>query len=225
MIIGRLNNPDPRIPAELRDIYEHLAGGLMDTLGVLDELTVLFSTSKEAVALMNQTAATFFVRHEQLLIHHIVLSVARFTDPERSGHRSNPQDNLVLSRLLNLKPEQKRLRNDLAARLKVIRTLAEPMRRYRHKLLAHASMAEYLAPATNIGGDITLGSMRDVLTKIGEYISTFEEFFTGNDATFYYPRSYGEAADLLEYLRLGLDAEKKQNENRLKDAMALGKSH
>jgi hypothetical protein len=225
MIIGRLNNPDPRIPAELRDIYEHLAGSLMDTLGVLDELTVLFSTSKEAVASMNQTAATFFVRHEQLLIHHIVLSVARFTDPERSGHRGNPQDNLVLSRLLNLKREQKRLRNDLAARLKVIKTLAEPMRRYRHKLLAHASMAEYLAPATNIGGDITLGSMRDVLTKIGEYIGTFEEFFTGNDATFYYPRSYGEAGDLLEYLRLGLDAEKKQNEDRLKDAMALGESH
>ena len=50
MIIARVSNPHPRMPAELRDIYAHLAGSLMDTLGVLDELTALYSTSKRRSA-------------------------------------------------------------------------------------------------------------------------------------------------------------------------------
>src|SRR5437016_415886 len=100
MIIGRLE-PSSKIPAELREIYAHLAGGLLDTLGVLDELKILFSTSKEAIELMNKTAPTFFVRHEQLLIHHIVLFVSRATDEKESGPRKNRQNNLTLDRLLD----------------------------------------------------------------------------------------------------------------------------
>jgi hypothetical protein len=98
MIISRLE-PDSRIPAELREIYAHLAGGLIDTIGLLDELTVLFGTSKVAVALMNKTAPALFVRHERLLIDHIILAVSRFTDDKQSGSRKNPQENLFLSRL------------------------------------------------------------------------------------------------------------------------------
>src|SRR5207249_4014102 len=114
MIISRLENPDPRIPAALREIYGHLAGNLIDTLGLLDELIILFSTSKEAVALMNETAPTFFVRHEQLLIHHIILSISRMTDPSQSGSRKKAQENLTLRRLLDLpEPEYQKLRFDL----------------------------------------------------------------------------------------------------------------
>lgn len=213
MIIGRIDNPDPRIPVELQAMYGRLAGSFIDTLGVLDELTVLFSTSEEAVTLMNKAAATFFSRHQQLLVHHIILSVSRYTDPEQSGGGSG-QENFVLSRLLALEPEHQKLRDDLETRLKEIKALAQPLRQYRHKLLAHASMAEFLDPAATIGSDITVGSMRDVLMKIGEYISAFEGFFTGNDAPFYYFRGYGEAADLLEYLKLGLEAEKQQYKRR-----------
>lgn len=217
MIISRLDNPDPRIPAELQSIYGRLAGSFIDTLGVLDELTLMFSTSPEAITLMNEVAATFFARHQQLLIHHLILSMARFTDPKQSGPPHCRQENLVLSSLLDLKPEHRELRDDLEARLKVIQDLAKPMRRYRHKLLAHASKSEYLDPATTkIGDDITIGSMRDVLKEINEYISTFDEFFTTTDATLYYPLSNGEADDLLECLKLGHDADRKEREDRLK---------
>jgi hypothetical protein len=32
----RLNNPDPRIPEQLREIYAHFVGILVETLGALD---------------------------------------------------------------------------------------------------------------------------------------------------------------------------------------------
>jgi hypothetical protein len=202
MIISRLNNPDARIPEELREIYAHFVGILIETLGALDELTILFSTSKEAVELMNKTAPTFFARHEQLLIQHIILSVARLTDPRQSGSRKNAQDNLTL-------------------RWKTISTAAQPFRQYRHKLLAHASLAEYLSPATKVGDKITLASMNVLLTQIGDYLGAFDCFFTSVDTGFYYPRSYGEAGDLLAYLKLAVEAEKKENDERLQAATAL----
>jgi hypothetical protein len=222
MIISRLNNPDPRIPEELREIYAHFVGILIETLGALDELTILFSTSKEAVELMNKTAPTFFSRHEQLLIQHIILSVARLTDPRQSGTRKNAQDNLTLIRLVDLSdPNHHKLRIDLQSRWKTISTAAEPFRQYRHKLLAHASLAEYLSPATKVGDKITLASMRVLLTQIGDYLNAFDCFFTAVDTGFYYPPSYGEAGDLLAYLKLAVEAEKKENDERLQAATVL----
>jgi len=85
MIIGRLE-PSPKIPVPLQEIYAHLAGSVIDTLGVLDELRTLYGTSEEAIELMNKVAATFF---EQLLIHHIIMFVSRVTDERQSGPRKN----------------------------------------------------------------------------------------------------------------------------------------
>jgi hypothetical protein len=226
MIIGRLE-PSEKIPAELREIYAHLAGGLLDALGVLDDLRILFSKSAEAIALMNKTAPTFFVRHEQLLIHHIIMFVSRLTDDKQSGPRKNRQDNLTLDRLLDLpEPEYHELRIDLHKKLSAIKADAKPMRLYRHKLLGHASLVHHLSPSTDIGQDITLNLMRDLLNKIGDYLTIFEGFFTGTiGAEFHYPSSYGEAHDLLAYLKLAVEAEEKENEERLKAAMALSGSN
>jgi hypothetical protein len=220
MIINRLE-PSEKIPAELREIYAHLAGNLIDTLGVLEDLRILYGTSEKAIELMNKVAATFFVRHEQLLIHHIILFVSRATDERESGPRKKRQENLTLDRLLDLpNPEHEKLRIDLQKRLTVIKSDAKPMRLYRHKLLGHASLKHHLLPSTELGKDITLNSMKAILEKIGEYLETFEGFFTGVvGAEFYYPPSHGEARDLLEYLKLAVEAEEKENEERLRAAM------
>jgi hypothetical protein len=202
-------------------MYAHFVGIVIETLGALDELTVLFSTSKEAVELMNKTAPTFFARHEQLLIHHIILSVARLTDRRQSGSRKNAQENLTLIRLLDLPdPNHHQLRSDLQSRWKTVSADAEPMRQYRHKLLAHASLAEYLSPSTMLGEGITIASMKALLEKIGDYLSAFDCFFTSVEAPFYYPRSYGEAGDLLAYLKLAVETENKENDERLRAASA-----
>ena len=113
-----------------------------------------------------------------------------------------------------------KLRIDLQKKLNVIKSDAKPMRLYRHKLLGHASLKHHLLPSTELGKDITLYSMKAILERIGEYLETFEGFFTGIvGAEFYYPPSHGEARDLLEYLKLAVEAEEKENEERLRAAM------
>jgi hypothetical protein len=59
------------------------------------------------------------------------------------------------------------------------------------------------------------------ITQIGDYLSAFDCFFTSVDAGFYYPRQFGEASDLLAYLTLAVEAEKKENDERLQAATSL----
>ena len=107
--------PSEKIPAELREIYAHLAGDLIDTLGVLKELRILYSTSEEAINLMKRVADTFFARHERLLIDHIILFVSRATDERKSGPRNNRQENLTLDCLLDLPNPEPRKTADRSA--------------------------------------------------------------------------------------------------------------
>jgi len=81
--------PDKRIPEKLRETYAHLAGNVMWTYGAYEELMFLFGTS-ENVDLLNETVPAFFVRHQDLLIDDIALSLSRMTDEKQSGSRKQP---------------------------------------------------------------------------------------------------------------------------------------
>jgi HEPN superfamily AbiU2-like protein len=210
MIISRLSNANPRIPKELKQTYEHLVGIALGTRRASNELEVLFNGSREAIDLMNQTAPEFFVHHQELLSDHIILSISRLTDNKRSGTRNNPQENLTLDCLLDHEPKG----GELHKMLKQIRTNAKPVRLYRHKVLAHLSQEHRLKPSPKLAEDISLKLIRDLLYQIDDFLLAFECSFTKIriEAPLNCPGSFGDASALLEYLKLGVDAEKKQNE-------------
>lgn len=150
---------------------------------------------------MNAAAPAFFMRHEHLLIDHIILCLSRLTDEKQSGLRKNRQENLTLARLLDA------LCVDLKKKWKEIKADAEPVRLYRHKLLAHTSLTHYLSPSTSLANGITMKSVRNLLDQILDYLAAFDYFFTGVDTPVGYPASYGDATDLIAYLRLAAEAE------------------
>jgi hypothetical protein len=215
--------PDKRIPEKLREIYAHLAGNLMWTYGAFEQLMFLFGTS-ESLDLLNEHAPAFFARHQDLLINDIVLSLSRMTDEKQSGSRKNPQENLTLARLLDLPDAQcQQLRTELKKRLANIRDSAKQVRTYRHKRLAHSSLthllARHLTPSTKLGADISIGSLKRLLEQISDFLSTFDYFFTGVETTSYSPpANYGDADDLIAYLKLGITTENKLDNERLKAA-------
>jgi hypothetical protein len=215
MIISRLTNPDPRIPENLRETYAHLVGLVLDTLGALDELTVLFDTSDEVIDLLNQTAPAFFGRYQHLLSDYVILSISRLTDDKRTGGRKNPQENLTLGRLLDLdEPEHHELRVDLTKKLTVIKAEAKPVQLFRHKVLAHTDRVHCLSPSVELGAGVTLESMKNLLSRINDYLVAFSFFFTQVDTPLHCPAHFGDATDLLKYLRLAVDAEEKENTER-----------
>jgi len=216
-MIARLE-PDKRIPEELREVYSHLARNVIETHGALDELMFLFGTS-ENVSVLNATAAAFFVRHERLLIDDIILSLSRMTDEKWSASRKNRQENLSLARLLELSDAKYRqLRTDLRKKWTEIKGTAKQLRMYRHKLLAHASLADYLSPSTKLGQDISIASIKKLLEQISDFLNAFDYFFTGVETTYSCPASYGDANDLIAYLNLAIETEKKTKNELLKAA-------
>lgn len=216
MMIARLE-PDERIPAELQEIYGHLAGSVIETQGLFKELEVLY-TSKENTELLDSTARTFFDRHQQLLISHIILSISRLTDGKQSGSRKNPQENLTLGQLLDEQILGSEWQLTLQKKWTVIKAATEPFRQYRHKILAHASKVHYLAPSTTLGDNITITTMRSALELIADFLSTFDFFYTGTDSPVNYPWTDGEAPDLLVYLKLGVEAQAKSDADRYEAA-------
>jgi HEPN superfamily AbiU2-like protein len=217
-MIARLE-PDERIPSELREVYARLAGNVIETCGALDELVFLF-TSEEIVSVLNATAGAFFVRHQRLLLNHIILSLSRMMDKQRSGSLRRPQENLTLDRLLELPDAKyKQLRTDLESKWTEIKRGAEPLRTYRHKFLAHASLVHHLSPSTKLGDDISIASIKKLLEQISDFLNTFDCFFTGVETTSYSPPArYGDADDLIAYLKLAIETENKAKNEVLKAA-------
>ncbi len=90
---------------------------------------------KDVVALNeSQCSPEFFVLLQELLTHNIFLCIARLTDKPEVGGR----ENLTLSRLVRELSDQKysELRSRLDEKCKKIEELSDPVRLYRHKLLA-----------------------------------------------------------------------------------------
>jgi hypothetical protein len=217
-MIARLEPVDERIPEKVRGIYSHLAGNVIETHGALDELMFLFGTS-ENVSVLNASAPAFFVRYERLLIDGIILSLSRMTDKKRSGSGKNSQENLSLPGLLEL-PDAKyqQLRTDLRKRWTEIKGTAKPLRTYRHKLLAHADLAQYVSASTRLGQNISIASIKKLLEQISDFLNAFDYFFTGVQTTYSRPASYGDANDLIAYLNLAIETEKKTRNALLRAA-------
>jgi hypothetical protein len=99
-----------------------------------------------------------------------------------------------------------------------IRDTAKQLRTYRHKRLAHSDL-HHLSPSTKLGGDISIGSMKKLLDQISDFLSTFDYFFTGVETTSYSPpASYGDAHDLIAYLKLAIETQNKVKNEVLKAA-------
>ena len=169
------------------------------------------------VSLLNEMAPAFFIRHQRLLIESIILSFSRLTDEIKTGRRGKRQENLTLTRLMHgLGDSHKRLRVDLQKKWTMIESDVVPMRLYRHKLLSHADRVQHLSPSTNLGQNITIGSMRKLLDQISEFLCAFDFFFSGVKTAYYPTAAYGDVDDLIVYVRLANEAEKKQNDERLR---------
>jgi hypothetical protein len=209
--------PDKRIPENLREIYAHLAGNLIWTYGAFQELMLMFGTS-ETVNLLNETAPTFFVRHKDLLLENIILSLSRMTDEKWSGFGKNRQENLTLAHLLDLPDTRcQQLQTELHEKWTKIGDAAKQLRTYRHKHLAHSDLRHHLSFSTKLGVDLSIGSIKKLLEQINDFLKTFDYFFTGVEHGYDQPpATYGDVSDLIFHLRTAVETENKIQDERLK---------
>jgi hypothetical protein len=119
---------------------------------------------------------SFFALLQQLLVHNIILCIARLTDNPKTAGR----ENWTLSRLVLELSDQKysELHTRLGEKCKKIEEISNPVRLYRHRLLSHADQAECLNETTDLGDKITIKFIRELLEQIGDFLNTFDREFT-----------------------------------------------
>ena len=191
----------PEVPDNLKEIYARLAGIMCEARGDIDELRYLYF-SDEMVKFLDDLASAFFIRHQQILVDHIVLLVCQLTDSQRScGH-----DNLTYTCLLDGLPHDDKhqaLREDLTQRAEKIAEAAEPIREYRNKALAHYDLKRCLTPSTELGTGVTVQSIEAVLDKIAELLTAFDFFFSQVETRPEFMKEFGDAEDLINRIKLG----------------------
>jgi hypothetical protein len=196
----RGNFSNTKIPQELQKLYGYLFGALIETHESLRALERLYMND-DVVTLLNSEGPEFFALLRELLIHNIILCIARLTDEPGTGRR----ENWTLSRLLLELSDQKysKLRDQLDEKYKRIEKMSCRVRLYRHKLLAHADKVECLKANTNLGKNITIKFIRHLLKQIADFLNTFDHEFTNNEND--YPdlvRRYQDVTkDFIAYLQ------------------------
>ena len=196
----RINYNETKIPREHQKLYGYLSGALAETYESLRAVERLYM-SDVVVARLNSTAPEFFALVRQLLIHNIILCIARLTDkPKTRG-----QENWTLSTLVNELSDQKysTLHAQLEKKYDRIDKMSERIRTYRHKRLGHADKVECLKVNTRLGKNITMKFIRQLLKQIADFLNIFDyEFTTVRNDYRELVRSHRDVTkDLIAYLR------------------------
>jgi hypothetical protein len=88
----------------------------------------------ETIDLINKTAPLFFKRIQKLLFEHLIIGVARFTDPQEQGKNRN----LTLYALFDA---------EIPAQLEELGTTAKNIREIRKKIVAHLDLKAGIDPS------------------------------------------------------------------------------
>jgi hypothetical protein len=168
----------------------------------LCEFRYLFSERNEV--LLYETSPEFF---DRIVLHFqiaFVLHIGRLTDPAKSGKGKTSQENLTFESLLPL-AKGLQIENDLLKIRKEIQLASQPIRRVRHKLIAHRDLSQAL---TGLGLSIPdfLGVVEEILRKIFNAIGLFHDLagekFIEIDV-WLDPTYHEHVTTLINYLKLG----------------------
>jgi AbiU2 len=125
----------------------------------------LYVESQERVEMLNATARWFFGLTQRLLIREVILSIARLTDPVRTGRFDNlVLESLLADPMLEGRPE---FIADLRERISLVRIAATSIRKHRDKRIAHLDHATAIGNADTVLPGLPRADVQAVITGMG----------------------------------------------------------
>ncbi len=171
------------------------------------EYVVLFGTKESRIALLNQTAPSFFRIMQDSLWEDVLLHVARLTDPPKSAGRGN----LSLQRLPDAISHEE-TRATVGAKIVKAQAASEFCRDWRNRHIAHRDLrlalsleAEPLKPASR-------EKVWHALDALSAVINTVAVHYVGSTTYFNLGAEAGGAMSLLYLLDGGIRAEQLKRE-------------
>jgi hypothetical protein len=164
------------------------------------EYIELFGTDRERVDLLNRAAPNFFGIIQQVLFEHIVLAVARLTDPVRSLGK----ENLTVRELPDLVRSE--IKGSVQKVVEDAKAQTEFCRQWRHQHIAHKDRALALELAhANPLPDATRQKLRMALRSVADILNTVLEGYGCAPTSFEHTiPALGGAGSLLDVLDSGI---------------------
>ncbi len=182
-----------RLPPDLGLLYNRLSAEVSTLRLNWEQLLALF-TSKEIIAVLVNTAETFFDVLYRTLRRDILLGVARLTDKPRHGKHENASLLLLAERARPRLPDDAQL--DLDNRLARVVELAAPIRQLRDKRIAHIDLKALLDQLPEPLPGVSRYHISEVLDEIGAVLNCIELPLLGS-TTLYSETIHSGGADAL----------------------------
>jgi len=154
---------------ELAQLSEDLTYALTD----LYEFKIIFSNDPKRLSLLNNTAPFFFVKLYKYYWDEFIMSISRFTDPDKQRNFKNLSI-LSLKEYSDLLPPEVNVK--LLSNLDTIVAEAEIIRNYRNKNISHRSKeAQVIIPEKM--ETFNIDKVEKIYTLIEDCLNIFYVFF------------------------------------------------
>jgi AbiU2 len=198
------------MPGDVGDVFADLWQDVVILQATWEIFIDLFATEQETVELLNEVSPFLFRVIQEALLHELHMLLARLTDPPFSG-QNRMQHNISLPRLLHeIEASDK---SPFAAEVKStiddIVDRCAPLRKIRHKVLAHNDLNVALQLAPPLPG-LTRNEFEALIDDIIGQMNKVE--FHYRDSTTLYKRGLAAYAveHLTDYLRCGHESFKRE---------------
>lgn len=175
--------------SEVEDVFQAVLGQALEISVRWKLYRQLFDSGPENINLLNESGSFVFGLLQRLIIYDVVLSLARLTDPTKSGAGGKRHENASIENLiLKAKPA---LSSTASSEVEVLRaklsSFTRDIRIQRDKVLAHTDLKHALkaeklpdiAYDDIEGAAITLQRLITILgSAIGHQIQSFDVSFT-----------------------------------------------
>ncbi len=165
-------------------------------------------TEKQRFEILKSTAPSLFSYIQDLMLHDIILCIARLTDPLKSKGQANLSFDSILAEI-----GDQSLRAEVSEIISTIKAKTGAIRDWRNKKLAHNDLAKAIEGKSL--PPIYIADLSDVLKLTGQVLNIFYTRFQDTEVRYDDCVTSGDGDSLMFYLEYGLDAweEDKSNHN------------
>lgn len=167
----------------------------------------LYGTSPERIDLLNWAAPLFFALLHGILLHDIIMVIARLTDPAKTGRHQNASLENLLNKLV---PS---LQSDLAEKwgceLKSLQIHCKSIRDIRNKIIAHNDLETALLYRPDPVPGISRAYIESILEKIKKLMGDIEEHFRGIPTSYFHVFASNDGETLIHVLERAREYKKR----------------
>lgn len=209
------NQTPEEVKEEILRVFPKRAGKLFHQL--LTDVTILhlnwqnyrtlYGTSSERIDLLNWAAPLFFALLDGILLHDIIMAIARLTDPSKTGRHQNASLENLLNKLV---PSlQSNLAHQWRSELKDLNAHCALIRKIRDRIIAHNDLGTALQYDPDPLPGISRAYIESVLEKIRKFIGDIEEHFRGIRTSHYHVFTCNDGESLIYALESAREYKKR----------------